>query len=196
MSNDPIKIVFVGDSSTGKTSILTWYINGSPAKATKATIAAAFFTREVQVNEKNYEIVLWDTAGQEAFRGLVPMYYRGAAIAFIVFDVTSNDSFKNLSQWIIDVRSEAGDGVLIRIVGNKIDRKEDRVITFDAAKEFAESEHAKYCESSAVTGEGIEKMILDAVEDFVPLMKSEEESQQEVVMLSSDSNKSEKKGCC
>lgn len=189
--DDSIKIIFAGDSNAGKTSVLLRYINGPIQNEVKPTIAAAFFTKEFVFKEKSYKLVLWDTAGQEKYRNLTPMYYRGSNIAFILFDITSKETFDHLDSWIHDVRNEAGDGVQITIVGNKIDL-ENRAITHLQAQDFATSIGAQYFETSAITGEGVQAMMQYTIEYCIPRMKLEE-TNSKAILLNDSNNKS---GCC
>jgi len=192
--SSPIKVVFCGDSSTGKTSVLLNYINGSAPKSTKPTIAAAFFTREVKIHERLFDLVLWDTAGQETYRGLAPMYYRGSALAFLLFDVTSRKTFENLGDWIQSIRSEAGDKTIISIVGNKIDIEDLREIDTFQAQDYATNEHCLYFETSAITGHGIDRMMQISLEElatsFIP------EDKPTPVPIAITENPQKNGGCC
>ena len=195
---ESIKIVFVGNSSTGKTSVLTSYIHGSVSGEAKATIAAAFFNKTITIDDNSYDLILWDTAGQEAFRGLVPMYYRGASIAFVLFDITSKKTFDDVEEWVRDVRNEAGDDVVIAVVGNKIDLEEKREVSTTAAQEFAQSINARYYETSAMTGSGITGMIQFSVEQYISTLKKKEQDVDdgEMVNLNTTVEPSKKPGCC
>ena len=183
-----VKIIFAGDSNCGKTTLLLYYIMGEVKGEAKPTVAASFFTRTIDLNNKKYNLVLWDTAGQELYRNLTPMYYRDSKIAFILFDVTSKTSFDNLESWVRDIRNEAGDGVLLSIVGNKIDL-DDRVISQVQATDYALSIGAQYFETSAITGEGVNEMIQCSLEEYIPLIETSSKT------LSLTENK-KKNDCC
>ena len=116
-SIDTYKVVILGDSSVGKSSIINRYINKVFNDYNEPTIGAAFFT--VIIN-KNIQLEIWDTAGQERYKSLAPMYYRGSHAAFVVYDITNKNSFNNALKWIDELKMIT-DGCLIYLIGNKSD---------------------------------------------------------------------------
>ena len=102
----------------------------------------------------SFEIQLWDTAGQEQYRSLSPIYFRGARAAILVFDVTSKLSFTNLEKWLECLTEVAGDDVFLILVGNKNDLRE-REVSYPEGREWAQEHNAQYIETSAKTGENI-----------------------------------------
>ncbi|KAH0791842.1 small GTP-binding protein [Histomonas meleagridis] len=157
-----IKIVFLGDSGVGKTSIVSKYGTGALPDTVSPTIGAAFITKDITFNDKAYQLLIWDTAGQEVYRGLAPMYYRSALIAIIVFDVTSANSFRSVDYWVNELHENTEEKIIIVICGNKVDVAE-REIGNSYAVEMAEKYHALYAETSAVTGVGIDAMFQTAL---------------------------------
>ena len=150
-----LKIVLLGDSGTGKTSIITRYILGSFLNQQEATLGASYFSKELKLEDSIFTLNIWDTAGSENYRSLTPMYYRNADAAIIVFDVTELQTFRNIKSWVEDIK-EYTDLNTILLCGNKIDQIEERSVEFIEASEFADFLGLLYCETSAKTGVGID----------------------------------------
>ena len=161
----PIKLVMLGESGVGKTSVITRYITGSFPESAKPTIGAAFLTKEIRVNDNQYDLMIWDTAGQEEYRGLAPMYYRNALVAIVMFDVSNEQSFTAIDYWLKDLKDNAGPDIGVVICANKIDTKNDRIAE-SRILDFAKSHEVSYVETSALTGEGVEMLFQTAVTTF------------------------------
>jgi small GTP-binding protein len=160
-----LKVVIVGDTKVGKSCILSRFVQGSFDHSTPATIGAAFLTKVVTTNEGPMRLQLWDTAGQEKFRSLAPMYYRSANVAVLVFDVTSKSSLEDLEDWSAEIADKAPQGIKLVVIGNKIDLVEERVISTQAGKEAAAAMNAAlYGETSALTGEGVNEIFAKIAE--------------------------------
>lgn len=192
-----IKLVLLGDSGVGKTSIVTHYVSGSAANNVKPTIGAAFVTKEINVDGKSLELLIWDTAGQEVYRGLAPMYYRSALIAIIVFDVTRIQSYEAVSYWIKELKTNVDGNIIILVCGNKTDLDDQRVIESNTAQTMADGEGALYAETSATTGAGIERMFQLAVSKLLSTRKTDtDQNQQKGVNLKDNQNQKQSGGCC
>ncbi|MCP8717228.1 MAG: Rab6 family protein [Asgard group archaeon] len=121
------KIVFLGDQSVGKTSLITRFMYDTFDETYAATIGIDFLSKTMYLEEgKTIRLQLWDTAGQERFRSLIPSYIRDSHVAVICYDITNKKSFDNLDKWIKDVKLERGDDVIIVLVGNKLDLATDK----------------------------------------------------------------------
>ncbi|KAK8857912.1 hypothetical protein M9Y10_013011 [Tritrichomonas musculus] len=154
-----LKVVLVGDTKVGKSCILSRFVQGTFDRDIPATIGAAFFTKVLTTSSGNVRLQLWDTAGQEKFRSLTPMYYRSAAVAVLVYDVTSKDSLEGLEAWSAEIADKAPHNIKIVVIGNKIDLSDERVVSTNLGKEYAEQFNASlYFETSAKTGEGINEV--------------------------------------
>jgi small GTP-binding protein len=156
MITSEVKVVFLGESTVGKTSIIASYSKFGFPTDTTSTIGASFSLHRVQMASTEVKLKIWDTAGQERFRSLTPMYYRDAHVAVLVFAVDSPESFVRLDTWIEDLRREVNKVPAVIVAGNKIDlpRRIDR----EQCEAFAQRIGASYCECSAKTRAGIDEL--------------------------------------
>lgn len=156
------KIVLVGDSGVGKTHLLSRYLFGTLPKRSQSTIGVEFATRTTHLpSGENINAQIWDTAGQERFRAITRVHYRGAGGALLVYDLANRQSFYGVQKWLEDLRKHACVGVVIMLVGNKLDldradpsaRKVDRAEAAALAERFG----LLFSEVSAVTMEGVQE---------------------------------------
>ena len=153
-----MKIVLVGDTQVGKTCVLARLINREFKQNSQATVGAAFQNYFLQTATGSVQLQIWDTAGQEQYRSLAPMYYRAASVAIVFFDVTNLKSYQALQDWIDELAEKAPAQLHIVVVGNKVDL-EDRIVSKKDAENFALSHGAAfYMETSAKTGQGINEL--------------------------------------
>jgi small GTP-binding protein len=155
MSRAPrARVVAVGDSAVGKTSLLA-SLMGTPFNAHEPNMVGAnwhLFAHEI--DGRTVELQVWDTAGQERYRALGPLYYRDAAAGVVVFDITARPSWRSVRRWTDSVLAAAGDP-LVFVVGNKADRADERAVTEEEARAWADSNNCEYFETSARTGQGV-----------------------------------------
>ncbi|GFG28707.1 hypothetical protein Cfor_05989 [Coptotermes formosanus] len=124
------------------------------------TIGVEFGSKIVNVGGKSVKLQIWDTAGQERFRSVTRSYYRGAAGALLVYDITNRETFNSLANWLSDARTLASPNIIILLVGNKRDLDGDREVTFLEASRFAQENELMFLETSAKTGENVEEAFL------------------------------------
>lgn len=149
------KVVVIGDSGVGKSSLVARYTDDFFEEGMAPTIGVDFKVKTVDVGEKRVKLTMWDTAGQERFRTLTGSYYRGAQIAIIVFDVTNRASFDSVSTWLEEIDSNFTHSSLIKVlVGNKID-KHPREVQVQQAIAMAKGQEMLYIETSAKTKTGV-----------------------------------------
>ena len=153
------KYIIIGDSSVGKTSLISTLMNGSFKKEYTTTIGVDFASKMLKLDDHTIKIQIWDTAGQEAFRSITKCYYRGAIGCIIVFDITSVKSFENVKTWLNDVNhSDRSDKRQIMIVGNKKDLEKYRAVSKEEINDLISSlENVKYFETSAYDIESVDK---------------------------------------
>ena len=115
------KLVILGHYSVGKSSIVLNFIKNEFNPNEESTIGAAFLTKTVFIDGTAVKFEIWDTAGQERYYSLIPMYYRGANAALVVYDITSAESFERAKRWIEDLKTEKPDNFMKVLIGNKVD---------------------------------------------------------------------------
>ncbi|KAF5952716.1 hypothetical protein HYC85_010660 [Camellia sinensis] len=146
------KLVFLGDQSVGKTSIITRFMYDKFDNTYQATIGIDFLSKTMYLEDRTVRLQLWDTAGQERFRSLIPSYIRDSSVAVIVYDVASRQSFLNTSKWIEEVRTERGSDVIIVVVGNKTDLVDKRQVSIEEGEAKARDLNVMFIETSAKAG--------------------------------------------
>ena len=199
-----IKITLIGNSGVGKTSIINQYIDQTFDEANAATIGANYSEKTITKNNKEYELNIWDTAGQEKFHAVGKHFYKDAYIVCLVYDITSQDSLEQLETiWYPDIKKYGEKYTILAVVGNKSDLYEnDNLADENKAKEFAQSINATFMLTSAKTGDGIEKLFDTLVDkflssDFNSKYKEMKQIKGEIKVLKpNEGEKKKKKGFC
>jgi len=149
------KLVLLGDAAVGKSSSVERFVKNEFFEFQQPTIGAAFLTQSVQLDDYIVKFEIWDTAGQERYRSLAPMYYRGAAAALVVYDITDQDSFTGAKTWIEELQRQGSADIVIGLAGNKCDLSSKRVVSQQEAKAYAQDNGCIFFETSAKSGENI-----------------------------------------
>ena len=155
------KLIFTGDISVGKTSIINSIMGQKFSPEYEPSIGVDFFSKTIRYKGKLIKLQIWDSAGQEKFRSLIPNYIRGSSLIFLIFDVSNKESFKHLNEWI-DFITNIENGNIV-IVGNKIDLKDIREITKEEAEKFCKEVKYEYFEVSAKEGTNINNLLYSSV---------------------------------
>ena len=177
-----IKIVIVGETGVGKTSLMQMYTEGTFSTQVSSTIGSTCTEKELTLNDQTYFISLWDTAGQESYRTIVPMYFRGASIAIIVFDVTNQKSFDSVDYWKQTIQENLSEDVVIILCANKIDLFEKRAVADEIIQTKARALEVPYFFTSAATGMGVNNMFESSLSH---VMKSFQTSKEEAAVVKS-----------
>ena len=157
------KIIFVGDAIVGKTCIINRIVDNPFSETYEMSIGVDFMSKNLRYRGQNIKLQIWDSAGQEKYKGLIPSYIRNSSIVFVVYDVASKTSFNNVPSWINFIKSI--ENTTIVLCGNKIDLT-TREVQHDEGQQFAEKEGISFFEVSAKTNEGIKHMFYTAVADL------------------------------
>ena len=159
------KVVLIGDSNVGKTSVCEQFIENKFGE-TKPSIGALHkFKNVILKSGEDIQLDVWDTAGQEKFKSIVPMYYKGAKGIMIVYDITNSDSFEGAKKWLNDVES-ASNSSIIFLIGNKKDLEDKRRVSTEEAQSFAQSKNITHYECSAKQNIGIIEAFTQMAEKF------------------------------
>ena len=158
MEDNQAKIVLVGDSGVGKSSILDMLINNKFYTNVESTVGSAFKTKEIEMGSKAVKLNIWDTAGQERYNSLTKMYCRGAAAAIMVYDITKRDTFNNLRKWYQVVLESGNTEILFAVVGNKEDLVDREETSLEEAQSFAHKIGAIFKKTSARSNFGIDDL--------------------------------------
>jgi len=170
-SQDPVDYVFkfiiIGDSNTGKSCLLKYFLEKKFTKSNSHKIGVEFGSKTVSVAGKKVKLQIWDTAGQERYRSVTRTYYRGGVGCLLVYDITSRDTYNHLASWLADARQLARADITVVVVGNKNDKKNDREVTLLEAGRFAQEHDLLFMETSAVTGDYVEEVFLKTAATIV-----------------------------
>ncbi|KAI9184494.1 GTPase Ryh1 [Blastocladiella emersonii ATCC 22665] len=169
------KLVFLGEQSVGKTSLITRFMYDTFDSAYQATIGIDFLAKTMYLEDRTVRLQLWDTAGQERFRSLIPSYIRDSSVAVVVYDITSKPSFVNTSKWIDDVRNERGNDVIVVLVGNKTDLSDKRQVTTEEGERKAQELGVMFIETSAKAGYNV-KPLFRKIAQALPGMDTHQEN--------------------
>jgi Ras-related protein Rab-6A len=201
------KLIFLGDQGTGKSSILNRFVEDKFDSNYQATIGLDFQSKNIQIDNQDIHLLLYDTAGQEKFRSLIPMYTREANIIILVYDITRKDSFLHIPSWINELTNVKIEDIIFVLVGNKIDLNNERNVSFEEGKKYAEDNNFIFEEVSAKTGENFPELFYNKIFEqinikFKPGGQQMEQEINEIgkVKLNNNNNesnnKNERKNCC
>ncbi|KAJ3425698.1 ras and ef-hand domain-containing protein [Anaeramoeba flamelloides] len=177
MESQTFKVILLGDSSVGKSSIVINFCEDTFSTSIESTIGAAYILKTINNGNKEIKLQIWDTAGQERYNSLTLLYFRSSQGAIVVYDITDKTTFERAKLWIREIREKEEQKTTIALVGNKTDLKE-RLVSTEKGSKYAKEEDLLFFETSAKTGEGISKIFLDLIKEMpknnVDLQKSNE----------------------
>jgi len=193
------KLLMVGDSGVGKTSLLLQFTQGDFNVQMRSTVGVDLKVKMMKFRNKITKLTIWDTAGQERFRTLTSAYYRGAHGIILVYDVTSRESFQNIKDWLKEISIySTNDDVVKMLVGNKIDKSTERQVTKDEAIAFARSESMLYVESSAKNKTGVQQAFEELIEkilDVPALLETNKEEKKSNVQIETNETNANQSLC-
>jgi len=182
-----VKLVLLGEAAVGKSSLVLRFVNNDFQENKEPTIGAAFLTQKCNLPTRTIKFEIWDTAGQERFASLAPMYYRNAQSALVVYDLTKPTSLIKAKHWVAELQRQASPGIVIALVGNKLDLANDasssnlsddddadndaesdaRKVSTEEAKSYAEEEGLLFFETSAKLGTNVTE-VFTAIANAIP----------------------------
>jgi len=156
------KYIIIGDTGVGKSCLLLQFTDKRFQPVHDLTIGVEFGARMITVDgNKQIKLQIWDTAGQESFRSITRSYYRGAAGALLVYDITRRDTFNHLTRWLDEARTHSQSNMVIMLIGNKSDLEHRRAVSTDEGREFAQKHGLIFMETSAKTAANVENSFID-----------------------------------
>merc|ERR1719253_456154 len=164
MSNNRVchfKLVLLGDTAVGKSCLVVRFVRDEFFEFQEPTIGAAFLTQTLALDDATVKFEIWDTAGQERYRSLAPMYYRGAAAAIVVYDITNPDSFAGAKSWVKELQRRGDPNVVIALAGNKADLESRRKVPFEEANAYAEENGILHMETSAKNANNVKSLFVE-----------------------------------
>ncbi|XP_004496241.1 ras-related protein RABF1 [Cicer arietinum] len=154
-----VKLVLLGDSGVGKSCIVLRFVRGQFDPTSKVTVGASFLSQTIALQDSTtVKFEIWDTAGQERYAALAPLYYRGAAVAVIVYDITSPESFSKAQYWVKELQKHGSPDIVMALVGNKADLHEKREVAVQDGMDYAEKNGMFFIETSAKTADNINEL--------------------------------------
>ena len=195
------KVLLLGNSNVGKSSLFLRFVDDIWNDTFVPTIGVDFKIKTFEIDSKKIKMQIWDTAGQERFKNIIASYYRGAHGILLLYDVTDKDSFKNLSNWLIEIEKNASKNVLKVLIGNKSDLEDKRLVSYNQGKEFADTYGLKFIETSAKKNlnvneafETLGRELMSASAD--KKITSQKQNKKISVAKAQDLNIKKKDGCC
>ena len=187
------KLLIIGESGVGKTCLLLRFTEDSFTANHLTTIGIDFKIKIINLENKLIKLQIWDTAGQERFRTITKTYYKGAHGIILTYDVTDQNSFKNIRNWIKQIEANAQSNVCKVLVGNKCD-KTDRVVTEEEGKKLADDFQMMFFETSAKSNKNVTEVFNFLTQEI--LKNNTGKTEKTGTTLTSGDNKTGKKGCC
>eukprot|EP01107_Rhizomastix_libera_P012891 TRINITY_DN3375_c0_g1_i4.p1 TRINITY_DN3375_c0_g1~~TRINITY_DN3375_c0_g1_i4.p1 ORF type:complete len:215 (-),score=43.37 TRINITY_DN3375_c0_g1_i4:24-626(-) len=195
------KVVLLGEGCVGKTSLVLRYVNNQFNEKHLSTVQASFLQKKLNIEGTRVVLAIWDTAGQEKFHALGPIYYRDSHGAVLVYDITDRSSFDRVQGWVKELRRAVGEDISLFIAGNKADLDRQRVVSLDEAAKYAESVGAKHFSTSALANRGIEELFVALArqmleEDEKRPAASKAGQRRGGITITEEDTKTKSDGCC
>ncbi|XP_019734188.1 ras-related protein Rab-25b [Hippocampus comes] len=198
--NFVFKVVLIGESSVGKSNLLSRFTKNEFSHDSRTTIGVEFSTRTVQLNGFTIKAQIWDTAGLERYRAITSAYYRGAVGALLVYDITKHLTYESVERWLKELFEHADPHIVVMLVGNKSDLESERSVPMEEAKDFAEKRGLLFLETSALSSTNVEAAFNTVLTEIHKKVSSKEVSRGSISAVTLNTPRveptEEKKPCC
>ena len=199
MSDDEIqeiKVILLGETAVGKTSIIKRYYDDTFDTNEVTTISMSYVDKIIELNKIKYKLIIWDTIGQEKYRSISKLFLTEAKIVILVYCIDKKDTFENLDFWYNLYKEELGDEAILGIAGNKADLLMEQVVSYQEGEKFANERGAIFAEISAKENKvTINNFMNDLVKAYIAKNKGEKINKNNKVKLG-EGNNQKKEGCC
>ena len=211
----PCKVVLLGEAGVGKTSLLTRFVSGTFSQLVMSSTGSSFVTKNIELEDNSkVKFQIWDTAGQEKYRSLAKIFYQSAAVAILVYDITTQTSFKGLKEyWAKEIKNNSPEDIILVVVANKSDDYLEQMVSMQEGKDLARELNAIFQSTSAKLGSGVNELFTLIAEKFIDPTKSISESfmsKEEIIenknkkqieqlknkKIQEEKEKNKKKKCC
>eukprot|EP00298_Acanthocystis_sp_HF-20_P026727 c454_g1_i1.p1 GENE.c454_g1_i1~~c454_g1_i1.p1 ORF type:complete len:218 (-),score=52.97 c454_g1_i1:131-751(-) len=160
------KYIIIGDTGVGKSCLLLQFTDKRFQPVHDLTIGVEFGARMIEIDSQPVKLQIWDTAGQESFRSITRSYYRGAAGALLVYDITRRETFNHLTSWLDDARQHSSSNMVIMLIGNKCDLQERRAVQYEEGERFARENGLIFMETSAKTAQNVDEAFISTARNI------------------------------
>ena len=201
-----VKVILIGDSGVGKTNIMSKFLKNQFMEESKATIGVEFGSKLFNHEGHKIKAQIWDTAGQEKYKAITGAYYKGSKGALVVYDITQKKTFENIEKWVNDLKAAGDPKITIILIGNKNDLDDKRQVSKDQGEEKARSFGCAFLETSAYSGDNIDKAFNLMVKEIYEKFSNDSTGEDELapgsngngkdVELDKVNDKNIKKSCC
>lgn len=197
-----LKIIVLGESKVGKTSLICRYSKDEFATSYLSTVGVDFQIKKIQVDDKAIKLQIWDTAGQERFRTITRNFFNSTHGFIVCYDITSKDSFQCVTLWLNEIKKNSGDeDVQIILIGNKSDLDDERQVTTEQGQNFANNHKIPFFETSAKEGTNLNEVFETLSRNIIEVLKKKkpiEEKERTSFSLNPEKTKpvEEKRNCC
>jgi len=169
-----LKFIIVGDSTVGKSNIMSSFTDKRFLSDHTMTIGVEFATKVISVENIKYKIQIWDTAGQETFKAITRSYYRGTLGCMLVYDITNKSSFDSLNMWLDELKKHSDPKIVIVLIGNKVDLDKERQVAYEEGKMFADQHNIAFFETSAKTFHNIDSCFVNIIQQINKKIEAKE----------------------
>ena len=199
------KLIIIGDTGVGKSCLLLRATKDEFKEDHDVTIGVEFGSFTIKVDSKIIKLQIWDTAGQETFKSVTRVFYKGANCVYLVYDITREESFNKIDDWLEEVRQNAGTNINIILVGNQLDNEEEREVSRERAIDYKNRERLDaFFETSAKSGANVKELFVRTakmmyIHESETARDAADEDDDSTVVVRSDKIKNGKKkkgGCC
>ena len=194
-----IKVLIVGESNVGKTSLVKQYVENIFSEEKTSTIGYDTVQKLIEINNKIIKLLIWDTCGQEQYRTINNMFLKDSKIVIFVYDITNESSFKELEKyWYPFIRDNLGKEIILGIAGNKSDLYENEEVNEEEAREFSKNINAIFNLTTAKNNEAINNLFKELVVKYIGTGNYEKDQNERnsITLKAFHNKKTDKKGCC